>query len=173
MSKRCTKCGTFLADSDRFCPSCGENAPQEVNSAPVYEAAPSQNSAPADSSGFEPNGQQTQYAPPPYAPSSAPQYNAFPRQEEEMSVGRWLLTIFLTSLGLVGLVLLFVWGFGDGPKARQNYCKAMLIFWAIAIGLYILFIVFIFGIVGVTMNEILNEYTTYDALSAVMSFFRG
>lgn len=149
MSKRCTSCGSTLTDLDRFCPVCGANAPQEVNSAPAYNTAPQYDS-------YQ-NNQQYQAAPTPYTPSSAPQYNPYPVQQEEMSVGKWVLTIFVTGLGLIGLIMLFVWGFGDGPKARQNYCKAVLIVMGIAIALYIFIIVIFSAVLGIGMSEFLND----------------
>ena len=164
MSRRCTKCGSFLTENDRFCPGCGENAPVEVDNAPVHTAAASQqygNYAPPP----------VQPAPAPYVPNNAPQYNPYQNQQEEMTVGKWLVTILVTSLGCIGFIFLFVWGFGDGPKARQNYCKAMLIFMGIGVALYILLYVFIFAIMGLSMSEIVNEYdyTTYAAVN-LMNF---
>ncbi|MBO5265682.1 MAG: hypothetical protein J6B08_00120 [Ruminiclostridium sp.] len=149
MSKRCTSCGSNLTEMDRFCPNCGANSPQELNNSPVYSSAPQYNS-------YQSN-QQYNSAPPPYTPSSAPQYNPYPNQYEEMTVGKWVLTLFVTSLGIIGLVMLFVWGFGEGPKARQNYCKAVLIMAGVVIALYILFFVVIFAILGIGMSEFISE----------------
>lgn len=60
-----------------------------------------------------------------------------------MTLKRWVGTLLLTNcLGIVSLILLFVWGFGSGPKERQDYCKAMLIVKAILI-----VAAFIFGII--------------------------
>ena len=158
MSKRCTKCGSYLTDTDRFCPGCGENAPVELDNAPVHTAEPQQQYGSYTPPPVQP-------APTPYAPNNAPQYNPYPQQQEEMTVGKWLLTVFVTSLGCIGLIFLFIWGFGDGPKARQNYCKAMLIFMAISVGLTILLYVLMFAVLGLSMSEIANEYdfTTYAA----------
>ncbi|MFA9556411.1 hypothetical protein ACERII_03755 [Evansella sp. AB-rgal1] len=50
--------------------------------------------------------------------------------QEQMSVGRWFITLLLLSLPFINLILLFVWGFGsDNP--RKNYCKAILLFMVI------------------------------------------
>jgi uncharacterized membrane protein YqjE len=49
-----------------------------------------------------------------------------------MSVGDWALTIFLSGLPLIGLILLFIWSFGDNQKAeRINWAKATLIWYLI------------------------------------------
>lgn len=67
------------------------------------------------------------------------------RTETPMSVGDWVLTIFITSLPLVGLIMLFVWAFGDNAiKTKSNYAKAMLIWILIIIVLYVI----IFAIFG-------------------------
>lgn len=160
MSKRCTKCGSFLTDTDRFCPGCGENAPQEVADTSAYTAPPQQ--------------QYGNYNPPPVAPapypqSTAPQYNPYQQQEEEMTIGKWILTLFVTNLGLIGLVFLFIWGFGDGPKARQNYCKAYLIWTAIGIALVVLFYIFIFAILGIGFSEFMDEYA-YSSYNMAVNF---
>ncbi len=164
MSKRCTKCGSFLTDNDRFCPGCGENAPQEVESTTAYNAAPQQQYG---------NYNPPPVAPSPYTPNSAPQYNPYQAPQEEMSIGKWLLTIFLTSLGCIGLIFLFIWGFGDGPKARQNYCKAMLIWMAIGIALLVIYYVFVIAILGLSFSEIMDEYaySSYEMAANFMSSF--
>ncbi len=147
-------------DTDRFCPSCGENAPVEVeNPAPSAETTQQQYT-------------NTNYAPPPYTPSSAPQYNPYQAQQEEMTVGKWLLTVFVTQLGCIGLIFLFIWGFGDGPKARQNYCKAMLIFMAIGVGLTILMYVFMFAVAGISMSEFYEEFD-YSSVEMAASLMRN
>ena len=54
-------------------------------------------------------------------------------QEEVLSVGQWFLTTFVMGIPLVGLIMLFVWGFGPGNQNRANFCKAVLIWCAISI----------------------------------------
>lgn len=77
-----------------------------------------------------------------------------------MTVGKWLLTIFVSTLGFIGIVFLFVWGFGSGPKSRQNYCKAMLIFYAIAFAVAILLSI-LFVILGISFYD-MAESGYYD-----------
>ena len=108
MSRRCTKCGSFLTDNDRFCPGCGENAPQEIASAPAYTAPPQQQYG---------NYNPPPVAPPPYVQNNAPQYNPYPQQEEEMTVGKWILTLFVTNLGFIGLI------FGQLVALNLFYCR--------------------------------------------------
>ena len=64
-----------------------------------------------------------------------------------MSVGDWVLTIFLTSIPLIGIILLFVWAFGDNQKEdRANWSKATLIWFAIGIVFGFIFLVFFGGL---------------------------
>jgi len=156
MSIRCTKCGTFLMENDHFCPNCGENAPQVLNEPPVYTST-----APSMQNGAQYNSNQyVSPAPPPYIPNNNPQYSPYQQQEEEMTVGKWLLTLFVSSLGFIGIIFLFIWGFGSGPKSRQNFCKAMLIFYAIAVAL-IFFLSILFVILGVSFSEMAESYNDY------------
>ncbi len=68
---------------------------------------------------------------------------------DEMTLGKWVLTIIVTTfLGIISLIFLFIWGFGDGPESRKNYCKAMLIVEAISIVLAIIAWIVIMGIIG-------------------------
>ena len=89
------------------------------------------------------------------APPMQPMQPMMPYQEKRMSVGEWVGTILLSGLGPIGLVLLFIWAFGDSaPLEKRNYAKAMLIIMAIGIGAAIL--LSILGMLfGVTMFAML------------------
>lgn len=52
--------------------------------------------------------------------------------EPVMSIGQWLITALVMSIPCVNIVMLFVWGFGNGNQNRANYCKASLILWIIS-----------------------------------------
>lgn len=153
MATRCTKCGTFLTDGERFCPNCGENAPS-----PAPDAQFSQ--SPQSPQPYPYNGQYT--APPPVQPV----YRA--PAEEEMSLGKWVGTVVVTTFfGPISLIFLFVWGFGSGPESRRRYCKAMLIVQAIAFVLsLIIFTVFISALIP-AMNEFIEGFEEgyYDYFS--------
>ena len=57
-----------------------------------------------------------------------------------MSMGQWIVTILVTTIiPCVNIIMLFVWGFGNGNENRKNYCRAMLIVMAISIVLSIIF----------------------------------
>lgn len=58
-----------------------------------------------------------------------------------ISIGEWMLTLFITAIPLVGFVMLFVWGFGAATNpTKANFAKATLIFMVIGIVLWFLFI---------------------------------
>lgn len=173
MAKRCTRCGNFLMDDERFCTRCGEN----VSSVMPENAAPAV-SAPQDNAFGRNDGYVSPTAVPPAAPAqnynqpytyAQPTYNA---AQEEMSLGKWVGTIIVTTFfGLISLIFLFVWGFGDGPDARKKYCKAMLIVDAISIGIAILLYIALFAVIAGSMGSLADEfrsaYREYGQTAAV------
>jgi len=65
--------------------------------------------------------------------------------QKEMKIADWLIIFLITAIPLVGLVMLFVWGFSESSnKIRATWAKAMLVWYAIAIALGILFVI-LFG----------------------------
>ena len=77
-------------------------------------------------------------------------YMATPQFEDPktkpLTVGNYLLMMLLQIIPIVGLVMLFVWAFGDENINRKNYARAMLIWLLISIGIGIV-IGIIFGII--------------------------
>jgi hypothetical protein len=64
---------------------------------------------------------------------------------QAVSLGDWMLTLFLMFLPLVNIIMLFVWAFSNGtPESKANWAKASLIWMAIGIVLYVL----LFAIIG-------------------------
>ena len=60
--------------------------------------------------------------------------------EQPLSVGQWMLNIFLLAIPLVGIIMLFIWAFGGNePQTKANWAKAMLVWYAIGIVMLILF----------------------------------
>ena len=69
-----------------------------------------------------------------------------------MSVGQWFWTIFIAGLPLIGLIMLFVWGFSSDTKtSKKNWAKAMLLFQLIAFTF--IFLLFTLGVFGAMMNQ--------------------
>lgn len=60
--------------------------------------------------------------------------------EEPISVGNWMLIMLILAIPIVGIVMAFVWGFGNtSQKTKKNFSRAILIYYAISIVLGILF----------------------------------
>ena len=60
-----------------------------------------------------------------------------------LSVKDWAITIFITSIPLVGFIMLFVWGFSDNTNLnKKNWAKGYLLIMLIIliIGLSFLFL---------------------------------
>ena len=77
----------------------------------------------------------------------------------EVSIGEWMVTILITALPLIGLIMLFVWAFGDGTNpSKKNWAIATLIWFAIGIILTMLFFV-IFGAIIASMSGGMNTYS--------------
>jgi hypothetical protein len=66
--------------------------------------------------------------------------------QNEITIGDWMLTLFIAAIPIVGFIMLFVWGFGSTTHpSKANWAKASLIWLAIIIALYIVFFM-IFGL---------------------------
>ena len=67
-------------------------------------------------------------------------------ENKSMSVGDWIITMLITAIPLVGLIMLFVWGFSEGTnESKKNWAKATLIFYAI---IFVLYFVFLGSLIG-------------------------
>ena len=68
------------------------------------------------------------------------------------SVGDWFITIFVLGIPLVGLIFYLYWAFADGVnEAKQNFCRAGLIWALIAFGLF--FTMFLLGGMAALLGE--------------------
>jgi hypothetical protein len=68
---------------------------------------------------------------------------------QPMTIGDWLITFIITYIPLVGVVMLFVWAFGDGTHpSKKTWAQATLILFAIAIVLGIIFATLIISMIG-------------------------
>lgn len=70
-------------------------------------------------------------------------------QAKIMSFGDWMITILITAIPIVNIIMIIVWAVSstDNPN-RINWARATLAWFAILIGLYILFFVFFFGVLS-------------------------
>ncbi len=65
--------------------------------------------------------------------------NEMSEQERPLSMGEWLVTLLILTFGpCVNIVMMFVWGFGNGNVNRKRFCQAYLIIWAIMVVLMII-----------------------------------
>ena len=55
------------------------------------------------------------------------QYNSYDPNKEVMKMGDWLITLIIMAIPCVGLIMGFVWAFGNGNENRRNYARASLI----------------------------------------------
>lgn len=72
----------------------------------------------------------------------------------ELSVMDWFWTMLIMCIPIVGIIMVFVWGFGSGDS-RKNFARAILLWYVVAavIGL----IVFIFA-TALTCSSIFNSF---------------
>lgn len=62
-----------------------------------------------------------------------------------MSYKEWALTIFISSLPLIGFIMLLVWAFGDEANIhKKNWAKGSLLLALIAL-IMVFFFLFVFG----------------------------
>lgn len=159
MERLCTKCGTLVSGNGTFCPQCG--APMEMavdtgSSVNLEKPASAPNPAPAPTYQQPAQGYQQPAQGYQQPAQSTPQYSAV--NNDVMSVGQWVGTIILSGLGIIGVILLFVWAFsGDTPLNKKNYAKAMLILVAVGVGIYVLALIIMFAI-GVGFSNELARY---------------
>jgi Na+/phosphate symporter len=64
---------------------------------------------------------------------------------QPISIGDWIITFIISSIPLVGFIMLFVWAFGDGTHpSKKTWAQASLLLIVIVIVLMIIF----FGVVA-------------------------
>ncbi len=64
--------------------------------------------------------------------------------QKPMSVKDWLITFLILAIPVVGLVMLFIYAFGNDQNIhKQNWAKAQLIWMAIILALvFLVFLIF-------------------------------
>jgi hypothetical protein len=81
--------------------------------------------------------------------------NEMSEQERPLSMGEWLVTLLiLTFVPCVNIVMMFVWGFGNGNVNRKRFCQAYLIIWAIMVVLMII-------LYGTVFSALMKAMTYY------------
>ena len=59
--------------------------------------------------------------------------------DNEMTLGKWLLTLFISSIPCVGLIMLIVWAVGNGNETRKRFAQAYLI-WTVIVTVVVVII---------------------------------
>jgi len=143
----CENCGKNLPDGAKFCNGCGAKteAVQPAYAA-AAEPAPAR-PAPPPPVYAQPQAQ-TAYAPGQTYAQQPPAYSGQPGSEP-LRVGQYIGMLLLMCVPILGVILLFMWGFGSSVNLnKKNYARAMLIVSAIGIVLSIVFGAALIGIMG-------------------------
>lgn len=71
-----------------------------------------------------------------------------------VSIGDWVLTLFIVSIPLVGFVMLFIWAFASEniSQSKANWAKATLIWMAIGI-IFSSLVFMMLLMLGVSLNN--------------------
>ena len=107
------------------------------------------------------NGQPPVYSQPPvYPPQNGygPNQPNFAAGEAPLSVGQWMLTLFLLAIPIVRFIMLLVWAFGDGNRSRKNFCRATLLWALIAIGVTLIFYLLCGSLLGGILRNLIATY---------------
>ena len=120
------------------------NMNNNMNNAQFSGAQEMQGQAPQQQQAQQ--GYQTYQQPGYGAPATGPMtVNNYGYMPQEMTVGRWMLTLFLAGLPLVGLIMLIIWAVSSSPDnvSRKNWAIAQFVWTLIGIvGWIILAVVF-------------------------------
>lgn len=122
----CKRCGSYLDERASKCPVCGEAVYREDERYANTQAQAIDDSA-------QPQWRQTQ------------SYNNEALQTERpVKVTEWMLTMIISGIPIINIIMLFVWAFGSRvPTSKRNWARAILIFGAITVTLYVVaFILF-------------------------------
>jgi hypothetical protein len=76
--------------------------------------------------------------------------------EKPLSTGEWFLSVFILALPVVGLVMYLVWAFGPGNAGRRNFCRAMLLWFAVLLAIGCVALV-VFLLLGGTLAALANQ----------------
>lgn len=81
--------------------------------------------------------------------------NEMSEQERPLTMGEWLVTLLILNfVPCVNIIMMFVWGFGNGNVNRKRFCQAYLIIWAIMAVLMIILYATVF-------SALMNAMTYY------------
>lgn len=65
--------------------------------------------------------------------------------DQPISIGDWMITLFLAAIPIIGFIMLLVWAFGDGSTpSKANWAKATLL-WLVIIAAFYTLMFLLFG----------------------------
>tara|TARA_R110001592_G_scaffold10363_1_gene53953 strand:+ start:156 stop:428 length:273 start_codon:yes stop_codon:yes gene_type:complete len=86
------------------------------------------------------------------------------RNEKPISVGEWVLNIFVMSIPVIGFIMLIVWAVSQEiPLSKSNWAKGMLIWYAIGIVLAVIF--------GASILAFIAAFGDFDELSGLVNSY--
>ena len=132
----CKACGAIIEEGSTFCNNCGKVV--DVEPVPSYMGTPPPQPMTSATYSQQPNYSQN-YVPPINQPYYQ-QQNAYQDSlNAPMTVSQYIGTFLLCVIPFVRLILLLVWAFSSDTNInKKNLARALLIIYAIIIGIYIL-----------------------------------
>ena len=83
----------------------------------------------------QPQPQRPPQAPPAYVPPASTVHEE-PQSDKGVTLGSWVLALFLLMIPVLNIIMLLVWSFKSStPKAKKNWARANLIWMLIAIAI--------------------------------------
>ena len=55
-----------------------------------------------------------------------------------VSVGGWMLMMLVTAIPVIGQIMIIVWAFAGDNESRKNYFRAILMWFVVFLGLFLL-----------------------------------
>lgn len=79
-----------------------------------------------------------------------------PYNQQPISAINWALYIFVSSIPVIGFIVLLVWAFGDGNIHRKFWAKGMLLITFLGL-IIVFFLVFFLGLGTAVMGALNNK----------------
>ena len=95
------------------------------------------------------------YSQPPQSQNVSPNIPQYGSGAPVLTVGNWVVTMLIMCVPIVNIVMLIVWAASstENPN-RKNWAIAQLIFMAVGVVIYILFIGLFAGMLGGLINSL-------------------
>ena len=103
--------------------------------------------------------------------NAAPAHTPAPADQSPLKTSDYFVMMLLFSIPLVGLILALIWGFSsDANENRKNFSRANLIWYAISAVLCIVWVIFLFVIIGFAVGAT-ESSMAYPSFSMIFPFF--